>query len=69
MIRLIKQKVKDEFPYVSKLIAKVKPSNAASIYCFENNQFEESLSNHSTMKKSSGVPFFMSRDAIRPNIS
>lgn len=41
MIRLIKQKVKDEFPYVSKLIAKVKPSNAASIYCFENNQFEE----------------------------
>ena len=41
MIRLIKQKVKDEFPYVSKLTAKVKPSNVASIYCFEKNQFEE----------------------------
>ena len=41
MIRLIKQKVKDEFPHVSKLIAKVKPSNVASIYCFEKNQFEE----------------------------
>jgi folate-dependent phosphoribosylglycinamide formyltransferase PurN/RimJ/RimL family protein N-acetyltransferase len=41
IIRLIKQKVRDEFPYVSKLIAKVKPSNVASIYCFEKNQFEE----------------------------
>ena len=41
MIRLIKQKVRDELPYVSKLIAKVKPSNVASVYCFEKNQFEE----------------------------
>ena len=40
-IRLIKREVKNEFPYISKLIAKVKPSNIASIYCFEENQFEE----------------------------
>ena len=41
IINLLKQKVFEELPNVKKLIAKVKPKNIASIYCFENNQFKE----------------------------
>ena len=51
MIRLIKQKVKEELPHVSKLIAKVKPSNVASIYCFEKNQFEEKFQQYEYVMK------------------
>lgn len=52
MIRLVKQKVKDELPYVSKLIARVKPSNVASIYCFEKNQFEEKFQQYEYVMES-----------------
>lgn len=41
LIRLIIKQVKIDYPYVAKLIAKVKPSNAASYYCFNKNGFEE----------------------------
>lgn len=41
LIKMIRKKIQDEFPEVKKLIAKVKPSNMASIYCFEKNGFRE----------------------------
>lgn len=41
IIRLVIKQVKIDYPYVLKLIAKVKPSNAASDYCFYKNGFEE----------------------------
>ena len=41
IIRLIIEQVKIDYPYVTKLIAKVKPSNVASYYCFYKNGFEE----------------------------
>lgn len=41
IISLIKKKTFEGFPNVKKLVAKVKPKNIASIYCFENNRFEE----------------------------
>lgn len=41
IIRLIRQKVRNEYPGIVKLIARVKPSNIASISCFIANEFEE----------------------------
>ena len=41
VIRLVIKQVKTDFPYVVKLIGKVKPSNVASYYCFSKNGFEE----------------------------
>lgn len=41
IISLIKDKVMEEYPFVEKLIAKVKPSNVASFYCFTKNGFVE----------------------------
>ena len=41
IIQLAIGQVKTDYPYVVKLIAKVKPSNAASYYCFSKNGFEE----------------------------
>lgn len=41
IIKLIIKQVKDDYPHVAKLIAKVKPSNVASHYCFDQNNFEE----------------------------
>lgn len=41
IIRLVIKQVKTDYPYVLKLIAKVKPSNVASYYCFYKNGFEE----------------------------
>lgn len=41
IIRLIKRRVRDEYPDMVKLIARVKPSNIASISCFMGNGFEE----------------------------
>lgn len=41
IIRLIINQVKTDYPHITKLIAKVKPSNVASYYCFYKNGFEE----------------------------
>lgn len=42
IISMIKDKVHNELPQINRLIAKVKPKNIASIYCFEKNEFVES---------------------------
>lgn len=41
IIRLIAEKVLEDFPMVKKLIGRVKPSNTASYRCFIENGFEE----------------------------
>lgn len=41
IICLIKEKTKEEYPFVKKLIGRVKPSNIASCKCFMKNDFEE----------------------------
>lgn len=41
IIRLVIKQVKIDYPYIEKLIARVKPSNVASYYCFYKNGFEE----------------------------
>lgn len=41
IIRLVIKQVKMDYPYVAKLIAKVKPSNVALYYHFYKNGFEE----------------------------
>lgn len=41
ILRLIKIKVKEDFPSVKRLIGKVKPSNVSSYYCFIKSGFEE----------------------------
>ncbi len=41
MVQLIKGLLHTRYPSIQKLTAKVKPSNAASIYCFEENGFQE----------------------------
>lgn len=41
IIRLAIKQVKTDYPHIVKLIGKVKPSNAASYYCFSKNGFEE----------------------------
>lgn len=41
MVQLMKEMIHREYPSIQKLTAKVKPSNAASIYCFEENGFQE----------------------------
>lgn len=41
IIRLAIKQAMIDYPFVGKLIAKVKPSNAASYYCFSKNGFEE----------------------------
>lgn len=41
LIELMQKKVRDEFPDIKKLTAKVKPSNMASVYCFEKKGFHE----------------------------
>ena len=46
IIRLVKETVRSELPHVSKLVAKVKPSNIASISCFVRNQFEEKFQHY-----------------------
>lgn len=44
--QLLLRRVREINPEIKKLIAKVKPSNAASIYCFEKNGFVESYSQY-----------------------
>lgn len=41
VIWLIKELVHKEYPDIYRLTARVKPENAASIYCFEENGFSE----------------------------
>ena len=41
LIGMIQNKIRDEFPETKKLVAKVRPSNMASICCFEKNGFCE----------------------------
>ena len=41
IIKLVKEKVKKDYPGIHKLVAKVKASNLASISCFEKNGFEK----------------------------
>lgn len=41
VIALIQQKVHEEFAYIRRLTARVKPGNAASACCFEKNGFSE----------------------------
>lgn len=41
IIYLAIEQVKKDFPNVSEIIAKVKPTNVASIHCFLKNNFEE----------------------------
>lgn len=41
ILELIKQETEAEFSFVKKLIAKVKPSNTSSLYCFKENGFVE----------------------------
>lgn len=41
IIQLVKQQVLVEYPEVTKLIGRVKPSNAASLQCFIKNGFQE----------------------------
>lgn len=41
IIRLIIEKVNNEYPSIKKLIGKVKPSNIASLQCFTKSGFEE----------------------------
>lgn len=41
IIRLIKERVRMDYPKINKLVAKVKPSNVASLCCFEKNGFEK----------------------------
>ena len=41
LITIMKQVVNKDLPQIRKLVAKVKPKNAASIRCFENNGFAD----------------------------
>lgn len=41
IIQLVKQQVLEDYPEVTKLIGKVKPTNSASLYCFIKNGFQE----------------------------
>lgn len=43
LIQLIQNKVYEEYPDIYKLTAKVKPTNIASIQCFEKNGFSETF--------------------------
>lgn len=38
---LVMEKVRNDYPSITKLIGKVKPSNGASFHCFTKNGFEE----------------------------
>lgn len=40
LLRLVRQRVKEEFPSIRKLIAKVKPENVASRRAFEDNGYQ-----------------------------
>lgn len=41
LIGLIKERARQDYPFVQKLAGRVKPSNAASCRCFMKNGFEE----------------------------
>lgn len=41
MIRFLQQKVYEELPHIKTLVAKIKPSNMVSVYCFKKNGFNE----------------------------
>lgn len=41
ILQSVKDLVWQEYPNIEKLIGKVKPTNAASIFCFEENGFRE----------------------------
>ena len=41
IISLVKEKVKEDYPFIRKLIGKVKSSNIVSYRCFMENDFEE----------------------------
>lgn len=41
IIGLVKEKTKEEYPFVKKLVGRVKPSNITSCRCFMKNGFEE----------------------------
>ncbi len=41
IVGLIKEKIQEEYPFIRKLIGRVKSSNIASYRCFMKNNFEE----------------------------
>ena len=41
IIRLVRERISEDYPQVVKLIGKVKPNNRASLFCFKKNGFEE----------------------------
>lgn len=41
IIHFLQQRVYEELPHIKTLVAKIKPSNMASIYCFKKNGFNE----------------------------